>query len=97
MTDLLESTTHGGRQGADPRPADAPRPLHVIADDIRQHWPRVNYAAVPYLDAMRHLDKITDSYYLDSARTIVAYFLGNARTWRGDDARRIKAELKALL
>ena len=28
---------------------------------------------------------------------IVRYFLSNATTWRGEDARRIKAELKALL
>jgi hypothetical protein len=32
----------------------------------------------------------------DSAESIVAYFLSNAATWRGADARRIKAELKAL-
>lgn len=29
-------------------------------------------------------------------RSIVLYFLSNATTWRGDDARRIKAELKKL-
>ena len=73
------------------------RPLHVIARDIENTWPAVNYAARPYLDAMRELDAITDNYYLDTARSIVAYFLGNARSWRGEDARRIKAELKAML
>ena len=76
---------------------DAPRPLHVIARDIENTWPAVNYAARPYLDAMRELNAITDNYYLDTARSIVAYFLGNAQSWRGEDARRIKAELKALL
>ena len=73
------------------------RPLHVIARDIENTWPAVNYAARPYLDAMRELNAITDNYYLDTARSIVAYFLGNAQSWRGEDARRIKAELKALL
>jgi len=28
------------------------RPLHAIARDIRADWKPVNYAAVPYLDAM---------------------------------------------
>lgn len=73
------------------------RPLSVIAADIRRHWPNVNYAAVPYLEAMADLDAITDNYIADSARSIVLYFLFNARTWRGPDAVRIKAELKALL
>jgi hypothetical protein len=73
------------------------RPLSVIAADIQSHWPKVYFGAVPYLDAMRSLDAITDSYYEDSADSIVRYFLANAATWRGDDARRIKAELKGML
>ena len=72
------------------------RPLHEIAADIRQHWQNVYFGAVPYLDALAGLNKITDDYGHDSARSIVAYFLSNAATWRGADARRIKAELKAL-
>lgn len=102
MTDNLECTTHGGRPGA-PIATDEPRPLHVIADDIRRTWrnksgaPCVNYAAVPYLDAMRQLGSISESYGYDPADHIVRYFLSNARSWRGEDARRIKAELKALL
>ncbi len=83
---------------ADDEPeASRPRPLWKIARDIRANWPRVNYAAVPYLDALQHLNGIDDRYGYDTAREIVARFLGNARSWRGDDARRIKAELKALL
>ncbi len=74
-----------------------PRPLHSIARDILNHWPRVNYAAKPYLAAMRELNGITDDYLFDSGRSIVAYFLSNATTWRGEDARRIKAELKGML
>ena len=73
-----------------------PRPIYTIAADIYKTWPKVNYAAAPYLSAMRDLDKITDKYMYDSAQSIITYFLGNATTWRGDDARRIKAELKAL-
>ena len=74
-----------------------PRSLRQIARDVRAHWPKVYFGAVPYLDAMSCLDKVTDSYGCDSAASIVAYFLSNATTWRGPDARRVKAELKTLL
>jgi hypothetical protein len=73
------------------------RPLSEIAADIRRTWKNVWFGAVPYLEALEELDKITDDYYLDTARDMVIYFLGNATTWRGEDARRIKTELKALL
>lgn len=76
----------------------AARPLYEIAQDIRRDWgANVNYAAKPYLDAMRELTSITDQYYEDSAKSIVAYFLSNASSWRGETAKAIKAELKALL
>lgn len=74
-----------------------PRALSDIAWEIRRTWKKVYFGAVPYLDAMGKLDSINDTYGYDDARSIVLYFLGNANTWRGDDARRIKAELKALL
>ena len=73
------------------------RELHVIAREIGHTWAKPYFAAIPYLSAMRALSKITDSYGADDARGIVLYFLSNASSWRGDDARRIKAELKAML
>ena len=73
------------------------RPLHVIAREISADWKKPYFGAVPYLDAMRTLNSIWGEYYNDSAQSIVAYFLANAGTWRGDNARRIKAELKAML
>lgn len=72
------------------------RPLSVIAAEIKATWKNVYFGAVPYLKAMAELESIDDSYYADSGRSVVLYFLANAGTWRGDDARRIKAELKAL-
>lgn len=72
------------------------RSLRVIAAEIRQDWKRPYFGAVPYLDAMSALDKVTDNFFLDSADDIVSYFLSNAGTWRGETARRIKAELKAM-
>lgn len=74
-----------------------PRHLSAIAFDIQRNWLNPYFGARPYLDAMRDLDKITDNYHQDSGRSIVAYFLANATSWRGLAARRIKAELKAML
>ena len=73
------------------------RPIKVIAQDIRANWPKVNYAAEPYLNAMYSLNSIEDNYIYDSGKSVVRYFLSNATTWRGDKAREIKAELKAML
>lgn len=75
----------------------APRPLYAIAREISRVWPRPYFGAVPYLDAMRTLTGMADNYGADTARSIVAYFLANASTWRGPDARRIKAELNGML
>ncbi len=72
------------------------RPLCEIAAEIRKDWQKVYFGAKPYLEAMQSLTYITDSYYFDSGKTIVLYFLGNAQTWKGENAKRIKAELKAM-
>lgn len=74
-----------------------PRTIREIAIDIRQHWPKVYYGAEPYLTAMFHLYTVNNRYGLDSARSILEYFLANATTWRGEDARRLKQEIKGLL
>ncbi len=73
------------------------RSLSQIGDEIKADWTNVYFGAVPYLDALSTLDQITDRYYEDDAADIVRYFLANAGTWRGETARRIKAELKTIL
>lgn len=73
------------------------RELYKIAQEIRKEWPNANYAAVPYLDAMRSMASVNDTYGLDDGKTIVLYFLANAGTWRGEAAKRIKAELKEMI
>lgn len=79
------------------------RALFLIARDIRQHWvkkdgtPNVNYAAEPYLQAMFSLQTIDDSYGCDSAKSIVSYFVSNARSFGGEHGKRIKAELRAMI
>ena len=73
------------------------RTIHEIANEIRLDWARPYFGAVPYLEAMHSLKSIDDKYGRDDASSVVAYFLANASTWRGETARRIKAELNALL
>lgn len=73
------------------------RPLHEIAREIRQTWPKPYFGAVPYLQAMATIESPADFYGWDSGDSIVRYFLSNASTWRGEDARRIKAELREML
>ena len=72
------------------------RPIYEIANEIERKWAKVNYAARPYLDAMKSINDIGEMYYYDSAKSVVLYFMANAHTWRGEDARRIKAELKGI-
>ena len=73
------------------------RSLETVARDIRADWKNVNFAAKPYLDAMRSLGSIDDNFGYDDGRSIILYFLSNASTWRGPTAKAIKAELKAML
>lgn len=73
------------------------RPLYEISREIRKTWTKVSPYAEPYLEAMQSLNTINDNYYFDSGKSIVLYFLSNASTWRGEDARRIKAELKQMV
>lgn len=73
------------------------RPLYEIAREIRKDWQKVNYAAKPYLDAMASLDSIEDKYHYDSGKSVVLYFLSNASSWRGENAKRIKAELRSMV
>jgi hypothetical protein len=74
------------------------RPLYEIAREIHKDWGnKIYFGAKPYLSAMLTLNSIDDKYMFDDAKTIVRYFLANASTWRGEVAKRVKAELKALL
>lgn len=73
-----------------------PRPLYEIAREVRKDWRKVYFGAVPYLEAMGSLNEIGENYGLDSGKSIVLYFLANARGWKGETAKRVKAELKAM-
>lgn len=73
------------------------RSLDTIAREIRADWKKPYFGAVPYMNAMAQLFSVDDKYGYDDAQSIVRYFLSNASSWRGDTARRIKAELKAMV
>jgi len=71
--------------------------ISTLAREIRADWQKPYFGAVPYLEAMASLDSIRDPYGFDSGESVVRYFLANAANYRGEKARAIKAELKAML
>lgn len=73
------------------------RSVRSIALEIAKEWDRPHFGAVPHLRAMVTLRTVDDRYGEDDGRSIVRYFLANANTFRGADARRLKAELRTLL
>jgi hypothetical protein len=75
----------------------APRAISAIALDIVKAWHNPYYGAVPYLEALLTLNTIDDMYICEDAHSVILYFLSNAATFRGPQAKVLKAELKALL
>lgn len=73
------------------------RTIREIAIDIQLNWQNVYYGARPYLDAMFGLTNVYDYHGMDSARSVINYFLANSQTWRGETAKRIKDELKQMI
>lgn len=78
---------------------DKKRTFQQIAKDIKSTWLNVYFGAVPYLEAMLTLDTSDPNamYLYGTVGDIVRYFLANARTFKGADARRLKEELKNLV
>jgi len=64
-----------------------------IAALVNKYWPKVYFAAKPYLNAMGKMNSVNDSYGYDSGKSIVLYFLSNASAWKGGVAREVKKEL----
>ena len=83
------------------------RTFSAIAAEVLNLW-KTKYGkdlpwslkyALPYLVAMLKCNT-TDKdsqYYAETVEGVVIYFLANITNWRGDDAKRIKAELKSML
>jgi hypothetical protein len=73
------------------------RQVNTIAREILNHWKKPYFGAIPYLNAMLNLHTVNDMYMYDDGKSIVRYFLANASTFKGDDAKRLKLELKSML
>ena len=88
------------------------RQINEIAAEIKSDWKKVNYFARPYLDAMLYINSIDENYkndgennlnripYIlghDDAKSIVTNFIKSSSDWRGENARRIKKELKDMM
>lgn len=73
------------------------RNINVIAREVLADWKKPSPYALPYIKAMLALQSIDDKYLFEDGRSVVLYFLSNAGSWRGDTARRVKAELNAAL
>ena len=92
--DHVRSHSMAMAESADATPK---RLLSDIAAEIYKEWKPVNYAAKPYLQAMMGMDSVDQKFGADSGESVVLYFLNNASSWRGETAKRIKAELKKLI
>lgn len=75
------------------------RTFAEIAYEIKAVWKNVYFGAKPYLQAMSSINSSDKNapYMFETAEDIALYFLANAQTWRGEDARRIKAELRSMI
>jgi len=76
------------------------RPLHEIAQDIVRDPAFKGNAkvyAMPYIQAMLQMNSIAEPYFADTGDSVVRYGLSNLQSYRGETARKVKAELKAML
>ena len=83
------------------------RTFSAIAAEVLNLW-KTKYGkdlpwslkcSLPYLEAMIACETTDKNaqYYAETVESVVVYFLANITNWRGDDAKRIKAELKSML
>jgi hypothetical protein len=68
-----------------------------IAHAIAKDWQNISPYAKDYLNAMKEITDINGSYYADNAKSVVLYFLANASSYRGENARAYKALLKDMV
>lgn len=83
------------------------RTFSEIAQEVLNLW-KAKYGkdlpwslrcALPYLEAMLDCNTTDKNarYYVETVESVVLYFQANITNWRGDNAKRIKAELKEML
>jgi len=75
------------------------RSLKEIAKDIKKHWQTPNHFASYWITMLETVDKLSDkvTYSLNTGKDCATKFLIHAQNWRGEEARRIKNELKQML
>lgn len=79
------------------------RPLHRISDELvpllsaLPDTAMAKWAGLEQARCLRYLETCRDDYGMDSGSYVVACLLGNITGWRGPEAKRIRAELKAHL
>ncbi|MCX8008167.1 MAG: hypothetical protein N3A54_00520 [Patescibacteria group bacterium] len=73
------------------------RPLSTIAEEIERKWKNAPKNVKEYINIMKKMNKITESYYEETGISIVEKFLSEANQWTGEDANKIKKELKTML
>ncbi len=73
------------------------RSVYDISNEIKACWKNPNRNAADYHSHMKNIVHVGEDYYMDNALGIIHRFLLWARGWRGEDARRIKKELNALI
>jgi hypothetical protein len=73
------------------------RTLRQIAAEIRADWKQVSEYAIQQLDGMEEAGRLEGRFGIETGADAVRGFLINAHHWRGETARRIKGELRAML
>jgi hypothetical protein len=73
------------------------RTLPEVVAEVRKDWKNMSPYARPYFEAMSQMNSVSEPYYADSGTSVVLYFLCNASQWKGEVARRVKLELKAMV
>lgn len=74
------------------------RSISEIAYDIQKAWgSKVHLAASPYLEALMYLNDADSIYGCEDAKSLVLYFLSNAGGFRGQEAKKLKSELKKVV
>lgn len=73
------------------------RSLRAIAGEIKAVWPGRPASATYYMYEMGHVDSVDCRRYEHDGRHIVRQFLLYSCGWIGEDAMRIRCELKKMI
>lgn len=83
------------------------RTFSEIAQEVTTLWqkkygkelPWSLKCSLPYLEALLecHTTDKDAMYYCETIESVVVYFLANLTYWKGEDAKRIKTELKDMI